>query len=442
MQMPGFTDVIGGRYQLEGIIGKGAMGVVYAAKHATIEREFAIKVLLPKLSIDKEYRTRFLREARINARLAHPNVVQVFDTGDHDGLLFTVMELLQGGSLQQLVSAGQLGGVEEIFEIGVQIASALDAAHQLALVHRDVKPENVIVEVDDEGVRRCVLVDFGLAFITDSSDLGRMTTSGSVVSGTPLYMSPEQVAGSDIGPESDVYSLGCLLYELVCGETPFESADDSVVRIMSKHLFTPPTPLSQRAEGVPYQLEELILAMLEKEAARRPSAARVVAALHDMANSAQNLLRGGSARPRHERMVEAPTRRGNSELSATARLSVGRSSTTDRAPFAVIGGRLDEDMEMALAANGFGAVYVETVAQAVNHDVFAVLLLSPTPKLIQESRTDLLVVAAAPAGDLQAVSDLIRFGAHDVVSDELLTQELTRKLGRQLRKSRRRRRAR
>lgn len=439
MQMPGFTDTIDGRYKLEGIIGKGAMGVVYAARHATIDRKFAIKVLLPKLSMDDEYRTRFLREARINARLAHPNVVQVFDTGDHNGLLFTAMELLQGGSLQQLARSGQLGGTESIFEIGIQIASALDAAHQLGLVHRDVKPENVIVEIGEEGARRCVLVDFGLAFITDSNDLGRMTTVDNVVSGTPLYMSPEQVSGSDIGPESDIYSLGCLLYELVCGETPFESSTDSVVKIMTKHLFTPPTPLSQRVASVPYQLEELIHAMLQKDIARRPSAARVVAALRDMANSAQNLLRGGSVRPRHERMVEAPTQRENREVSTTARLSVGRSSTKDRVPFAVIGGRLDEDTEMALAANGFGAVHVDTVEQAVGHNVFAALLLAPTPKLIQESKMDLLVVAAAPAGDMQAVSNLIRFGAHDVVSDELLIQELTRKLGRQLRKSRRRR---
>ena len=191
-RMPLIDEVVAGRYRVESKLGEGGMGVVFGVRHVNIDRRYAMKILSPRLSLDEDYRVRFMREAKIMARLQHPHVVQVIDSGIHHGLLYIVMEYLQGTPLSEMVWQNKVGGLKEILHIGGEVSSALAAAHKIGLIHRDLKTDNVLIEEDPPtGKRRCVLLDFGLAFIESSDDLGRLTReSDNNVAGTPLYMSP------------------------------------------------------------------------------------------------------------------------------------------------------------------------------------------------------------------------------------------------------------
>ena len=359
--MPQTGEVIAERYRVERELGAGGMGVVYLVRHLSLDRDFALKVLVPRLSMDEEYRLRFEREAKINARLDHPNVVRVHDAGDHDGLLYMVMEVLEGESLAARILHGRAFSSAEVLEIGVQLASALQAAHAMELVHRDIKPENVIVERGEQGLRYVVL-DFGLAFIADSDELGRMTRDGSV-SGTPLYMSPEQISQEPIDGATDIYSLGCMLFELLAGSTPFEEERVSTVRLMSRHIFMKPPTLRSYglSEDLPAALEELVLAMLAKEPGGRPTASQVRARLE--------AIRGGEVPERGEqalasraaRMVAEAPPRGE---DPTVQLPLPRRSGRARArrhTLGVWGGQLDEDHQLGLATQGVATLGVVSV---------------------------------------------------------------------------------
>ena len=210
-----------GRYKILGELGRGAMGAVYRAVDPLIERDVAIKTLLPELppEVLAEVRERFIREARSAGRLNHPNIVTIFDVGEQDGVAYIAMELLEGRSLQQVMKERRLP-FEETAELVAQVADALDAAYQFKIVHRDVKPANVMVGPNG----RAKLTDFGVARIDSSS----MTQTGAAL-GSPKYMSPEQVLGLPIDPRSDIFSLGVMLYEMLAGRTPFERPTDTTV---------------------------------------------------------------------------------------------------------------------------------------------------------------------------------------------------------------------
>ncbi|HEU4599812.1 MAG TPA: protein kinase, partial [Solirubrobacterales bacterium] len=205
------SDVAG--YRIDGLIARGGMGVVYAATHLGLDRPVALKVIARELTDRRGFRERFLRESRLAARLDHPAVVPIFDSREVDGELIVAMRLVKGGDLRQLIDReGPLPPGRALDLLG-QIAEALDAAHAGGIVHRDVKPHNVLVEGD-----RAYLSDFGLAKALDESDAA---SSASVV-GTAQYMSPEQWRGGSVGPAADVYSLGCVLYEALTGIPPFD----------------------------------------------------------------------------------------------------------------------------------------------------------------------------------------------------------------------------
>src|SRR5262245_41002275 len=191
------------------------MGVVYLAYDPLLDREVAAKVITPAL-LSVEAGQRFRREARVIARMDHPAVVVVYDIGEHEGSLYFVMPFVSGQSLRSLMQEGSLR-LGEILEIGVQVAEALDYSHSAGVIHRDIKPENILVARDPVGGLRVRITDFGLAM---ASSEHRLTRSGSVV-GTIGYLSPEQVSAREIGWHSDVYSLGTVLYECLCGVTPF-----------------------------------------------------------------------------------------------------------------------------------------------------------------------------------------------------------------------------
>jgi eukaryotic-like serine/threonine-protein kinase len=193
-----------GRYRIVGELGRGAMGVVYRAVDPLIEREVALKTLLPDLPEDVlgEVRERFLREARSAGRLNHPSIVTIFDVGEHEGIAYIAMELLEGRSLQQIMRGERLP-FATIADLAAQVADALDHAQRYSIVHRDVKPANVMVDPWS----RAKLTDFGVAHIPASS----MTQTGATL-GSPRYMSPEQVLGQPPDPRSDLFSLGVVLY--------------------------------------------------------------------------------------------------------------------------------------------------------------------------------------------------------------------------------------
>ena len=200
-------------YRIEALIARGGMGVVYRATHLGLDRPVALKVIARELADRRGFRERFLRESRLAARLEHPAVVPIYDSREVDGELIVAMRLVEGGDLRKLIDAEGPLPPPRAIDLLAQVAEALDAAHAAGIVHRDVKPHNILVEGD-----RAYLSDFGLAKAIDESGAGSAPRS----SAPPQYMSPEQWRGDSVGPAADVYSLGCVLYEAITGIAPFE----------------------------------------------------------------------------------------------------------------------------------------------------------------------------------------------------------------------------
>jgi hypothetical protein len=211
-----------GRYVIVAELGRGAMGAVHRALDPLIERDVAIKTLLPNLppEIMDEVRERFLREARSAGRLNHPNIVTIYDVGEQDGIAYIAMELLEGKSLQQILRETPRLPIPTIADLVAQVADGLDLAQRYRITHRDIKPANIMVSAD----WRAKLTDFGVAHVASSS----MTQTGTAL-GSPKYMSPEQVTGQPLDPRSDIFSLGVVLYEMLVRRTPFERASDTTV---------------------------------------------------------------------------------------------------------------------------------------------------------------------------------------------------------------------
>jgi serine/threonine-protein kinase len=266
-----------GNYTLSAKLGEGGMGTVYLAEHAALGRRAAVKVLLPALSAESEPVARFFTEARAVAAVHHPSIVEIYDFGHlPDGSAYIVMELLTGESLAaRRRRFGRLDG-RRALALTRQLAGALGAAHDAGIVHRDLKPDNVFIVPDPEvpGGERIKILDFGVAKLASPVSDVSQTQTGSVL-GTPIYMSPEQCRNAaEIDGRADLYSLGCVLYELVCGRPPFTV--DSVGDLIAHHLyFEPPSPRSCDAE-ISEGLERLILGLLRKEPGERPQTARAV----------------------------------------------------------------------------------------------------------------------------------------------------------------------
>ncbi len=266
-----------GNYRIERELGRGGMGVVYVATHALLGRFAAIKVLLPKYSRDEHIVQRFFNEARAAAAIKHPGIVEIHDFGHApDGSAYIVMELCDGESLAHRMRRPL--SLTKAFGIARHIAGTLAAAHRAGIIHRDLKPDNVFIVRDPDvaGGERTKLLDFGIAKLAIDS-AGPAQTATGVIMGTPHYMSPEQCRGTDkIDPRSDLYSLGVILFQMVCGRLPFvgEGAGD----IIGAHLhIAPPSPRSIVPE-LPPGVEQLILALLAKNAADRPADADAVVA--------------------------------------------------------------------------------------------------------------------------------------------------------------------
>lgn len=261
-----------GSYEVTGVIGVGGMGVVLKAVDMSLDRVVAIKVLAPYLADSETARSRFAREAKAAAAVLHPNVIPIHGVSIDAPIPFLVMSYIRGGSLQRRLERDGPLPTLEILRIGSQVASGLAAAHEKGLIHRDIKPANILLE---DGVERVTITDFGLARAVDDASVTRVGT----IAGTPKYMSPEQVRGESLDHRSDLFSLGTVLYELACGQPPFQS--DSSYGVMRSITDSTAPPLAQQNSEVPPWLCQVIAKLMQNDKSSRFDFASEVSCLLD-----------------------------------------------------------------------------------------------------------------------------------------------------------------
>ena len=304
---PHLGRVVAG-YRIEERIGRGGMGLVYRAEHINLRRRAAIKIIAPELAEDSDFRERFNREARIAAALQHPNIVTVYDAGEEEGLLYLAMQYIQGSDLSHASCAAQ-GRLRPYRALDVcrQVAAALDAAHAQGLIHRDVKPANVLIEG-----RTAFLTDFGLTKRIEGSQT-QLTKAGDVV-GTIHYVAPEQIEGGRVDARTDIYSLGCLLYHCLSGELPF--ARDTDVAVIYAHLSEEPPRLTSVCA----------------RASRRPRRGDREGAREGARAALPDLRRPDVRRPRGDRRGRAAGRHRDAASGAGVRRPLRRADLRRRAP--------------------------------------------------------------------------------------------------------------
>jgi len=263
------------RYRIEQILGRGGMGIVYRATDTQLDEVVAIKTLLPWMVRDEVGRERFKDEIRLTRRLTHRNVVRTHDFGEFDGTWYLTMEFVEGLTVRELLDARGKLGVEPALAIGTQLAQSLVVAHEMGVIHRDIKPQNLLLDAD--GVLK--VMDFGVARLAERTT--GQTEAGSIV-GTPAYMSPEQLTGEAVDGRSDLYAVGVVLYEVLTGQLPIDAPN--VMGLFTRVLNEVPKRAGQVVEGVPPGLDELISQLLAKNADDRvPSAAVLVERLQALA---------------------------------------------------------------------------------------------------------------------------------------------------------------
>ncbi len=251
------NEVLGERYQLQDPIGRGGMATIYRGRDMRMERTVAVKVLREVYSTDPKFVTRFQREAKAASALQHPNIVQVYDYGQSNGSYFIVMELIEGADLRRYLRSRGVLAIDRAIIIAHDVALGLGAAHRRNIVHRDVKPQNVLVGRDGS----IKLTDFGIASVYKDINAERLTTTGMTL-GTVQYYAPEQAQGEIVSPAADVYALGIVMYEMLTGRTPFDG--DTPVAVAMQHIQDAPIAPTQYNPNIPQVLEDIILRCLEK----------------------------------------------------------------------------------------------------------------------------------------------------------------------------------
>ncbi len=264
------------QYEVEGELGRGGMGIVYRARDTRLKRSVAVKLLPPELAYRTEIKSRFLREAEMAAQLSHPNIVPIYSVDEKDGLVYFIMACVDGDNLgKQMATRGPLP-VAEVRRIMREVAGALAFAHARKFIHRDIKPDNILVDKDDG---RAIVTDFGIARAVQDGAETRLTATGIAI-GTPAYMSPEQCAGErEIDGRADLYALGTLGYQMLAGRLPFEAT--STPALLVKQLSEKPRPIVERRPDTPPDLAGIIMRLLEKDPAARFGTADELAAALD-----------------------------------------------------------------------------------------------------------------------------------------------------------------
>lgn len=418
-------DIIADRYLLVRELGVGGMGAVWEATQLNLDRSVALKLLHRQYAVDPTARARFIREAQVTATIKHANIVQIYDFGDGDGELFLAMEMLQGQPLRSIVDTDiPVQPIPRTLSILTQIADALIAAHKVGLVHRDLKPENIFLERTDRGTDRAVVVDFGLAFIVNEErGLNRVTKVG-VIMGTPDYMSPEQAGSSDnIGTASDVYSLGCLAYEMLTGVAPF---DGEPIQVLTKHLYAAPKSIREMRPDleIPHTLDALCLEMLNKAPDDRPSISAV----------RETILSLDPSRPERGRADE-PLRGRAARMISAAHPSLGQTLPPPA--------RNSEDLRLAIPTQLLPSVDLGLRTNGIqpcemSEEADALLL---TPELLPEyENSDIPIILQVPADEEAGkTAQWLKHGIADVVRTPLQPADISRKVWRAVRRHRRKR---
>jgi len=427
--------VLAGKYELAELIGSGGMSHVYRA--TTGGEDVAVKFLQRVHSSSEEIRERFRREAMALSRLRHPGVVSLLDYGDDGGELFIVMDLVRGRSFaEELADAGPAMPLDRIYRIFDQLLSILHVAHAQGIVHRDVKPSNVMILPGD----RAMLLDFGLARIIVGID-EKLTATGHV-HGTASYMSPEQCRGEEVDGATDVYAVGAMLFETIAGQAPFDG--NSGAALMAAHIFADVPRISSRGAGrdVPPALEAAVRSALEKSAALRPSAEALRQHLRDVEQGTDTVSLGevgalartrGASLPRDQRGLTD----GVSPLATTLTAAVGGRVLVD-----IRDGARAAAIQSALGVAGVSSVLApdaeEVARQPPGYDVVIVSAREGTTARIaaiaaMPGHPRILVVDVA---DATMTSAVIRAGASDMTTDGAADADLARRVQRLLRRRR------
>jgi len=418
--------LLGGRFHLLSVLGHGGTGTVYEAEQSGLSRRVALKVLHAHIASSPGAVARFQREATLMARLHHPGAAHVYDFGEDGGELFLAMERLHGETLDDATfRAGPLP-IAVAVDVVAQVLEVLEAAHALGIVHRDLKPSNMML-IGELPSPRVKVLDFGLAQLMEGWPQARITAAG-MVHGTPAYMSPEQCRGEPLDGRADLYSLGCVLHELIIGQPPF--SDESPAEVMSGHLYRPPPPMRQLRPRltIPPALEALVLECLAKVKEQRPENAQILRLrlLQTLAAPSPSAPAPRGEGKKKERPLPAPAPAGldvPSELPVGV-LEAGKTSHSSAA-------------STALAAVGFQVVPLSEGAPL--GDVRA-LVIVPAPgsdalelasKLASRPQAPLVLLCGED--DLTVMTRAIEGGIYDYVPLPLDPLELCRKVARALR---------
>ncbi len=298
---PLIGKTIAGCYVIEDMLGEGGMSTVYRARHKLVDRACAIKVMNPVLATDTNVRERFRREARSTQTIAHPNVIEIFDQGEmDDGVPYIVMDLLDGATLSTLVDAGPIATARSL-PIMIQIARGIARAHDLGVVHRDLKPDNIFICRRPDSGDLVKILDFGIA--RSRADT-RLTNAGELF-GTPQYMAPERITAGEAGPSVDLYALGVIFFEMATGQLPFNAPDPATFLI--RHMTEVPPPPRKIEARVPERLDALVLQLLEKDPRSRPVDAHRIE--HDLVDLSRKLRIPVPAEPEADPSSSRPVAR-------------------------------------------------------------------------------------------------------------------------------------
>jgi serine/threonine-protein kinase len=403
-----------GAYELGPVLGRGGMGVVYRAQHVHLGRTVALKLLAPELSRSEDFRARFLRESRLAAELEHPGIVTVYDAGEVNGVLFIAMRFVRGTDLAALLAQRAPLGVDETLSILGQVAGALDAAHAAGLVHRDVKPANVMIEG-----QRCYLADFGLTKRLRSSDSMQLTAAGQFL-GTVDYVAPEQIEGRPTDGRADQYALGCVLFECLTGSRPYPR--DSQVAVIFAQLREPPPRPCELRPDLPAAIDTVVAKAMAKDPLERYATcdqfvAAAVAALSERTTTAprEDPLRAPTARadappPADEpRTAALPAERAAPPVQRAAVPTPGRGEPGAAFPTAVLPPAAGAPPAAARARKRFPLIPVAALVLLVAVGVAIALVASGGGRKKPASAA---TPAGAVAGGPHVVGDPIRVGGH------------------------------
>ncbi len=435
--------ILSGRYFLKTPLGSGGMGEVYEAEHIALGTRVAIKIMHPHIAAQPDYVRRFSREARAASLLKHPNVVQVLDFGEEQGLFYLVMEFLSGISLGRYIAQLEhLPNLTEVAAIMTEIFSALECAHAHGIVHRDLKPDNIFL-AECEGKRVVKLLDFGLAHVEDPKDRGPTLTKTDSIGGTPDYMSPEQCRSLAVGPSADLYSAGCILTFLLQFRPPFSG--ESAMDVISQHMFLAPQALRRPtdAERVPPLLERLRLDLLAKSAEKRPAdagaaKARLAEAMSPTLSAARlpNRKNDEPLGGREQRVADWGFPKTPTSAQTSAAAPADQSHRILFTSLRQSPGGVDGIVQLGLAAQGISTV--DKSEQEPGDSPLIMLVDAGTQTsqaatrirqhIAQEPRLRVIVCAEQP--NIETINTLIAAGAADVVNYPITADILGKKITR------------